>query len=145
MHQRVKALCTFVGLALVCLGNPVVWTESAFSAPQEMSVTETYPKEITAKQAASKKVAGAYILDVRELHEFMQGHIPGAVMIPLGQLKDRVDELPKDIEIVVVCLSGARSKVGLEILREEGYEKSSSLTGGMKAWKTSGYPVKTGP
>ena len=145
MHQRVKVLCTIVGLTLFCLGNPAVWTQFAFSAQQEISVSETYPKEITVQQAASKKVAGAFILDVRELHEFVQGHIPGAVMIPLGQLKDRVNELPRDKEIVVVCLSGARSKVGLEVLREEGYEKSSSLAGGMKAWKTAGYPTKTGP
>ena len=145
MHQKVKALFTIVGLALVCLGNPAVWTESAFSAPQEISVPETYPKEITVRQAASKKVDGAYILDVRESYEFVQGHIPGAVMIPLRQLKGRVNELPKDKEIVVVCLSGGRSKVGLEILREEGYEKSSSLAGGMNAWKTAGYPIKTGP
>lgn len=134
-----------MGLTLVCLGNPVVWTESAFCAPREISVSGTYPKEITVKQAASKKVAGAFILDVRELQEFVQGHIPGAVMIPLGQLKDRVNELPKDKDIVVVCLSGARSRTGLEILREKGYEKSSSLAGGMKAWMTAGYPIKTGP
>ena len=145
MHQRVKALWTFWGLALVCLGNPVVWTESAFCAPQEISVSGTYPKEITVQQAASKKVTGAFILDVRELREFVQGHIPGAVMIPLGQLKDRVNELPKDKDIVVVCLSGARSRIALEILREKDYEKSSSLAGGMKAWMTAGYPIKTGP
>jgi rhodanese-related sulfurtransferase len=140
-----NALCTIVGLAIFYLGSPALWTEFAFSAQQEISVSGTYPKEITARQAASKKVAGAYILDVRELHEFVQGHIPGAVMIPLGELKDRVNELPKDKEIVVVCLSGGRSKVGLEVLREEGYEKSSSLAGGMNAWKTAGYPTKTGP
>jgi rhodanese-related sulfurtransferase len=145
MHQRVKALRTFVGLALVCLGNPAIWTESAYSSPQEISVRGTYQKEITAKQAASKKDAGVYILDVRELREFVQGHIPGAIMIPLRQLKDRMNEIPKDKEIVVVCLSGARSRVGIEILREEGYEKSSSLAGGMNAWKTAGYPIATGP
>jgi rhodanese-related sulfurtransferase len=145
MRQKVKALFAFVGLALVCIGNPTVWTESVFSAPQEISVQETSPKEINARQAASKKDDGAYILDVRESYEFAQGHIPGAVMIPLRQLKGRVNELPEDKEIVVVCLSGARSKVGLEILREEGYEKSSSLTGGMNAWRTAGYPIKTGP
>jgi rhodanese-related sulfurtransferase len=145
MHQRVKALCSFVGLALVCLGNPAVWTESAYSSSQEISVQATYPKEITAKQAASKRDAGAYILDVWELREFVQGHITGAIMIPLRQLRDRVNELPKDKEIVVVCLSGARSRFGLEILREEGYEKSSSLAGGMNAWKTAGYPITMGP
>jgi len=144
MYQILKTVCTIFGIILFCIGTPVGRTESAFSAPQQESVSAIYPKEISVKQAASKKVAGAYILDVRELHEFVQGHVPGAVMIPLNQLKDRVNELPKDKEIVVICFSGGRSMIGLEILRKAGYEKSSSLAGGMGAWKTAGYPTKIG-
>jgi len=105
---------------------------------------EEYPREISIRETASKKVNGAYILDVRELPEFVQGHIPGAVMIPLGQLKDRLSELPTDREIVVVCLSGARSRAGLDIIREAGYTKSSNMAGGMAAWKAAGYTTVTG-
>jgi len=144
MFKRFITGCAILGITLVCIGNLFIWAETALSAQEPAVAVGTSPKEISVRQAASKKVAGAYFLDVRELHEFVQGHIPGAVTIPLGQLKDRLDELPRDKEIVVVCLSGARSMMGLEILRKAGYEKSTSLAGGMNSWKTAGYPAKTG-
>lgn len=133
-----------MGTVLFLMGSPVVRAESASAAIQTDTLAEVYPKEISVRQAASKKMKGAYILDVRELHEFVQGHIPGAIMIPLGNLSQRVHELPADKEIVIVCLSGGRSLVGLDIIRKAGYNKSSSLAGGMNAWKTAGYPTVTG-
>lgn len=133
-----------LGIVLVFTGSPIGRADSTDAAVQSDNLTEEYPREISVRQAASKKVDGATILDVRELHEFVQGHIPGAVMIPLGVLEQRVHELPKGKEIVVVCLSGGRSRVGLDIIRKAGYNKSSNLAGGMNAWKAAGYPTVTG-
>ena len=111
---------------------------------QSKNLPEEYPKEISARQAAGKKSKGAFILDVRELNEFLQERIQGAVLIPLGQLRYRLNELPKDKEIVVVCRSSDRSPVGLDILRKAGYKKSSCMTGGINAWKAAGFPTVTG-
>lgn len=76
----------------------------------------------------------AFILDVREPGEFAAGHIPGAVNIPLGQLRRRLEELPKDREIRVNCGVGQRSYNAVRILRQSGYD-ARNLTGGYQSWK----------
>jgi len=146
LSKRYIAACFLMTAVLLCARSPVVRAEPASATVQSGGLQEEYPKEISIRQTASKKMNGAYILDVRELHEFVQGHIPGAVTIPLGNLSQRIHELPedKDREIVIVCLSGGRSLVGLDVIRKAGYAKSSSMAGGMAAWKAAGYPTVTG-
>jgi len=80
------------------------------------------------------------ILDVREPAEFdgPLGHIPGATLIPLGQLADRVGELPKDKPIVAVCRSGARSAQATHILHGAGFAQVANLPGGMLRWRQEG-------
>lgn len=75
-----------------------------------------------------------FILDVREPFEYRQGHIPGARLIPLGQLPARLKEIPQDKEIVVVCRSGNRSGQATGFLKRQGYN-ASNLVGGMLAWR----------
>jgi len=74
------------------------------------------------------------ILDVRELDEYESGHMPGAVLIPLGELENRLGELDRQKEILVVCRSGVRSREGAEILAQAGFPKVYNYTGGMAAW-----------
>jgi rhodanese-related sulfurtransferase len=144
MHQRFIMACWLVGSMLACSVSPTHSALFAYAALQTESVSETYPKEISVERAAAEKDAGAFILDVRETSEWTQFHIPGAVVIPLGQLGDRLGELPRDKAIVVVCHSGARSAMGLDIIRKAGFGKSSSMTGGLIAWQAAGYPVESG-
>ena len=58
----------------------------------------------------------------------------GAVMIPLAELQDRLDELPTDREIVVYCRTGARSASAARMLAEEGFSSVFNLVGGIHAW-----------
>jgi rhodanese-related sulfurtransferase len=102
------------------------------------------PAEITVPQAAEKRAAGAFILDVREPFEWEELHIPDATLIPLAQLSGRVDELPKDQEIVVVCRSGNRSLEGRNILLNAGFTKVTSMNGGMNQWYAQGFPTISG-
>ncbi len=74
------------------------------------------------------------ILDVRETEEYAQGHIPGSVLIPLGQLDNRCDELNKDQEIFVICKSGGRSNQACLILQENGFEEVFNVLPGMSGW-----------
>lgn len=74
------------------------------------------------------------LLDVRELHEFIKGHIPGALHIPLSELEDRTDEIPDDKPVVVVCEHGMRSVIGSEILVEAGHPGVYNLLGGTSEW-----------
>lgn len=75
-----------------------------------------------------------FVLDVREPGEHSQGHIPGCVLIPLGQLGQRVGELPTDRQIVAVCRSGARSGMATQHLRQAGLNVLN-MAGGMLAWR----------
>lgn len=65
---------------------------------------------------------GAVILDVRTTGEFAQGHVKGAINIPLDRLQQQIKKLPKDKPVVACCLSGGRSGSAVSILKAEGYE-----------------------
>ncbi len=82
--------------------------------------------------AAKKRDAGAFILDVRTPEEWNEYHVPGSTLIPLDQLSNRVAEVPKDKEVVVVCRSGNRSATGRDVLLKAGYPQVTSLAGGLQ-------------
>lgn len=102
------------------------------------------PAEISVAQASEKRDQGAFILDVREPSEWQQFHIPGAVLIPLGELPNRLIEVPKDKEVVVVCRTGHRSAQGRDILLNAGYTRVTSMAGGVTQWQTQGLPIASG-
>ncbi|MCS6848541.1 MAG: rhodanese-like domain-containing protein [Anaerolineae bacterium] len=99
------------------------------------------PPNVSVSEAAALRDAGAFMLDVREPFEWDEYHMPGATLIPLGALPSRLNELPKDKPIVVVCRSGNRSQVGRDILLRAGFTAVTSMDGGMRAWRNAGLPV----
>lgn len=84
-----------------------------------------------------------YLLDVREAYEYREGHIPGARLLPLGELGKKLDELPRDREILVICRSGNRSGTATRQLVQAGY-RAVNLTGGMIGWQRAGFPLRRG-
>lgn len=108
------------------------------------SPVEPLPREISVAQAAEARNAGAFVLDVREQDEWDEFHIPDATLIPLGQLESRLQEVPKDREIVVVCRSGNRSATGRDILLQAGFENVTSMAGGMNEWRAQGFSTVSG-
>lgn len=86
----------------------------------------------------------AFFLDVREQDEWDEYHVPNTTLIPLGQLAARVSEIPvaKDAPIVVVCRSGNRSDEGRDILKRAGFTNVASMDGGLKTWRSLGYPIE---
>jgi rhodanese-related sulfurtransferase len=82
------------------------------------------------------------ILDVREDFEYEAGHIPGATLVPLGQIPNRLDEIPKDKTVIAVCRSGNRSGQATNFLRQQGFENVHNMTGGMNAWGQAGYEIE---
>lgn len=100
--------------------------------------------EIDVRQLQAEKSNGfdGYIVDVREDSEIRQsGVIPGAIHIPLGVLPKRAEALPKDGTAVVVCRSGARSRLGATLIAATG-RRAVNLAGGMLDWVRSGYEVE---
>jgi rhodanese-related sulfurtransferase len=95
----------------------------------------------TEAQAKLSQNGRPFILDVRQPEEFRDGHIRGAKLIPLNELAGRMNELPKNQEIICVCRSGNRSSSATRQLSGAGYQVSN-LTGGMIAWTHAGLPVK---
>lgn len=85
----------------------------------------------------------ALFLDVREEHEYRQGHLNEAKHIPLGRLESRLSELEsvKDKPIIAYCRSGQRSQQACELLARNGFEALYNLKGGLLAWQGEGMPV----
>lgn len=88
----------------------------------------------------STRRADHHLLDVREDDEWRAGHIDGAQHIPLGELGDRLAEVPKEGSIVAVCRSGSRSAAAVRGLRQLGYS-AENLDGGVTAWSRAGLPL----
>jgi rhodanese-related sulfurtransferase/rubrerythrin len=76
------------------------------------------------------------ILDVRQPSEYEKKHIPGAVLIPLSDLSDRLDELNPDKPTLVYCAIGGRSRVAAQMLAGKGFKKVINVSGGIKAWES---------
>ena len=81
------------------------------------------------------------VVDLRDHEEFAAGHIPGAINVPEDELEARLEELPKDGPVIVVCAEGRRSAEAAEQLRERGHE-AASVKGGMKAWQGDSLPLQ---
>jgi sulfur dioxygenase len=93
-----------------------------------------------------ENLRGLQILDVREPEETSGplGRIPGAILIPLGDLAERASELAKDRPIVAVCRAGGRSAQATMILQQAGFAKVANLPGGMLRWRGEGHAVEGG-
>ncbi len=75
-----------------------------------------------------------FLLDVREVEELADGAIAGSVNIPMGGVEERLRELPRDRDIVVICHLGARSAYVTKQLNALGFDRAMNLRGGMEAW-----------
>ena len=82
------------------------------------------------------------LLDVREPEEYAHGHVPGAVNLPQADLASRLDEVPHDRPVQVICQGGYRSLRAAQFLAQMGYEQVASVNGGTGAWQMSGKPVQ---
>ena len=104
--------------------------------------TTSLPSTISVDEAHEKYQAGAFVLDVRTQEEWDEYHAPNTTLIPLDQLVARLNEIPRDREIVVVCRSGNRSQQGRDILLEAGFKQVTSMNNGLKEWRSKGYPIE---
>ncbi len=84
------------------------------------------------------------VLDVRRRPEWHDFHLSGATHIPLAELPDRLDQLDRDGDWVVVCASGYRSSIAASLLLRSGFTRVANGVGGMDAWRAAGLPLETG-
>ena len=84
--------------------------------------------------------AGAYLIDVRESDEWQAGHAPEAVHLPLSELVGRMEEVPADRDVYVICKVGGRSEQAVRYLNQSG-RTTVNVAGGMLAWHAAGKPM----
>lgn len=109
-------------------------------APQ----STTLPTTVNVTDAIERFEKGAFLLDVRQPEEWVEGHVEGAVLIPLGELETRIKEIPVDQDVLIICRSGNRSGQARDLLRAAGLERTTSISGGINAWIAAGLPIVTG-
>ncbi|MBN2007443.1 MAG: rhodanese-like domain-containing protein [Anaerolineae bacterium] len=133
-------------LLLLALSSLLVGCATPAPAAPKTASQETaaqmssLPAELTPKRAEELRATGEIvIIDVREPEEYAVGRIPGATLIPLGELAKRTDEVPTDKPVVMVCRSGNRSAEAVKILQKAGFTNIHNMTGGMIEWTAAGY------
>ncbi len=108
-------------------------------APQSPAYTEDMDEE--ANVTVNDIPDGATIVDVREDDEWEAGHIEGAFHVPLGELPGRLDDLPLDDDMYVICRTGGRSNRAVAWLNQNGFD-AFNVEGGMGAWNLdNGKPI----
>jgi rhodanese-related sulfurtransferase len=127
---------------LILIGVVLIAASSAywFMLPGE---TDVGYGDVTVERAMEliNEKPSLVILDVRTDGEFRDGHIEGAMNIPVNELEGRLGELERDDELLVYCRTGNRSGTAVNILKENGYSKIYHMYRGITAWITAGYPT----
>ncbi len=118
------------------------------NSPTDPAATEsldlnTLPPSVDIHTVASlKDQENVLVLDVREVTEYEAGHIPGVTLIPMGEVANRLNEIPKDQTVIVTCRSGNRSGQVADYLRQNGYTNIHNMEGGIVAWEAAGLPIE---
>lgn len=100
--------------------------------------------EVDLETFAEAVAAGAAVLDVRNLDEYVEMHVPGAVLVPLPELGERLDAIPQARPLYVICASGGRSRAAADALVAQVGIEAVNVAGGTKGWVASGRPVVSG-
>jgi len=111
--------------------------------PWAMLATNPAVDEVSLDELESRDTS-AIVLDVREPVEYAAGHVPGSVNLPQADLADRLDELPRDRPLLLICQGGYRSQRAAQFLKQMGFEQVSSVAGGTAAWAEAGKPLGRG-
>ncbi len=125
------------------LAGPVAPESTGTAAPR--SVQESVVPEVTASELLAERCEGCapFLLDCREEHEWHRVRIPGSLHIPMRQIPQRLGELDREAEIVVVCAHGNRSYQVAGYLLQNGF-CARSLRGGIADWRAQGGPLENG-
>jgi rhodanese-related sulfurtransferase len=99
--------------------------------------------EIDVSRLAELQAQGVTLIDVRNPDEYEAGHVPGARLIPLPEVGERVAEVPAGTPVYVICAAGGRSRKACELLSAEGRDVTN-IAGGTRGWIEAGQPVTEG-
>jgi rhodanese-related sulfurtransferase len=100
-------------------------------------------REMDVRAFAAAHRDGAVVVDVRQAHEYVSGHVPGATLMPMGTVRDHLRDLPGGRPVYVICATGRRSLIAASWMISAGIE-AWSVAGGTTAWADAGGPLVTG-
>ncbi len=116
--------------------------ETTTPAADEIDINALAPSIDVQTAYAARSNPTVFMLDVREPDEYDAGHIPGITLIPMGEIPDRLSEIPTDVPVIVTCRTGNRSGQVVDFLREQGFTNVHNMDGGIVAWQKAGYEVE---
>jgi hydroxyacylglutathione hydrolase len=128
-------------LALIGIDRVCGWFgQDALENPEHPASQKV--AQLSAREVARRLGDGdTTIIDVRNTDEWEKGHIEGAQHVPLGKLREHIDALPRDKQIVLHCAAGGRSGIGASILKAAGLPNVANMEGGYDSWHAAGLPV----
>lgn len=132
-----------VALVLASLAAVVIVSITCFNflCVEQQLVYKTI--SVSDARAMMQSSSNVLVIDVRTPEEYVQGHLKGAINIPLSDLPPRIEALEQNRPILVYCQTGYRSAQASSILVKAGFTKVYNLEGGIIAWINSGYPTVT--
>lgn len=140
---RLLLFALLCSLTLIACGeeatSPANQTTDAVSSEEGLARDVSIQTVATLREESSEDV---FVLDVREQWEYDAGHIPGVVHIPMGEIADRLNEIPKDQPVIVTCQVGGRSHQMTNTLQQAGFTNVHNMLGGFAAWEQAGYEVE---
>ncbi len=136
LRLRPDPACRLCGAtpSIHSVSNPETTANSACAMPDD-SIPSISVEELARRIGAGEDLL---IIDVRQPEEEAEGVIPGACLIPLGDLPGQLDTLPRDREIFVHCRSGGRSSRAVKMMIEAGFLRAVNIAGGINAWNVLG-------
>ncbi len=99
-------------------------------------------KNVSVQELQSASEPNRIVLDVRQPEEYLSGHVPGARLLPLGEVSLKASGLSKNVPIYVICHSGNRSQQASQTLAQLGFKDIRNVQGGILAWQSAGYPLE---
>jgi rhodanese-related sulfurtransferase len=143
-HKKIKWqmwLLTSI-LALAGCGGPAAAPAEVAQPVAQAEQPQSLPVDLDIAAVEQLRLRDdVVVIDVREDFEFQEDHIPQAVLMPLGTIPNRLDDIPRDKLVIAVCRSGNRSNQATQFLRQQGFDNVHNMTGGMNAWSQAGYEV----
>ncbi len=133
------AIVLVLALAACGGGGETAVSESTDLATGELNLPDTVDVQTVAEIMNRDDVV---LIDVREQSEYDEAHIPGVTLIPLGEVPQRLDEIPTDKTVIMTCRSGNRSGQATDFLRENGFDNVHNMEGGIGAWQSAGLEVE---
>jgi len=142
-HRICKAILAVITILFMNMITDITAFKN-LHADEKQPKTQTDVNNIFPKQAKEliDKEKDVFVLDVRTEEEYKEVHIKDAHLIPIQELEQNINKIPKDKKVIVHCASGKRSARACETLKDKGLKELYNLSGGISKWQSEGYPVE---